>query len=70
MRFRLTHKDLILSVGIAVAILIAFTTLVLDIIPTKGEANQESKSQISFPSPTVLINKIGQAIISNYSLYE
>ncbi|MBK7651321.1 MAG: hypothetical protein IPJ20_12135 [Flammeovirgaceae bacterium] len=49
MRFRLTHKDLILIAGIAVAIIIALTTLALDFMPTMGEANQESKSQISFP---------------------
>jgi hypothetical protein len=59
-RLKLTHRDLILIAGIAVAIIIALTTLVLDSIPAKGEANQEPQSQISFPSPTVLINKVGQ----------
>lgn len=70
MRLKLTHRDLILIVGIAVAIIIALTTLVLDFMPTKDEANQEPQSQTSLPSPTVLINKVGQAIVSNYSLYE
>jgi hypothetical protein len=59
-RLKLTHRDLILIAGIAVAIIIALTTLVLDFMPGMGEANQEPKSQISQPSPTVFIDRVGQ----------
>ncbi|MDZ7646273.1 MAG: hypothetical protein U5K54_03285 [Cytophagales bacterium] len=60
MRLKLTHRDLILLAGILVAVIITLTTLVLDFLPGMGEANQEPKSQISQPSPTVLIHRVGQ----------
>lgn len=68
MRLKLTHKDLILIAGIAVAVIITLTTLVLDYMPVKGETSEDPQSRISFPSPTVLINKIGQGILTDYSL--
>ena len=63
MRLKLTDRDLILIAGIVVAAIIALTTLIMDAQLPQGESKRNSPALIkSAPSPTVLINKLGQNI--------
>jgi hypothetical protein len=63
-RLKLTDKDLILLAGIVVAVIIALTTLIMDTHLPQGESKRNSPSLIkSAPSPTVLINKLGQSFL-------
>jgi hypothetical protein len=64
-RIKLTHKDLIIVAGIVVAVIIALTTLILDSGLTQAEVKSNLPALIkSTPSPTVLIQKLGQSFFS------
>lgn len=60
-RLKLTDRDLVLIAGIVVAAIIALTTFIMDTQLPQGDAKSNLPSLMkSTPSPTVLINKIGQ----------
>jgi len=62
-RLKLTDRDLILIAGIVVAAIIALTTLIMDAQLSQGDVKSNLPSLMkSTPSPTVLINKLGQNI--------
>lgn len=64
-RLKLTHKDFILLAGIVVAVIIALTTLIMESNLTQGEVNLKLPSLInSAPSPTVIIQKLGQSFFN------
>jgi hypothetical protein len=62
-RLKLTDRDLILIAGIVVAAIIALTTLIMDAQFPQGDVKSNLPSLMkTTPSPTVLINKIGQRL--------
>jgi len=62
-RLKLTDRDLVLIAGIVVAAIIALTTLIMDTQFPQGNVKSNLPSLMkSTPSPTVLINKIGQRL--------
>jgi preprotein translocase subunit Sec61beta len=58
-RIKLSDKDLVLIAGIVVAMIIALTKMLDSRLPQKENAEQ-AKPKVNLPSPTVLINKIGE----------
>jgi preprotein translocase subunit Sec61beta len=58
-RIKLFDKDLVLIAGIVVAVIIALTKMLDSRLPQKENAEQ-AKPKVNLPSPTVLINKIGE----------
>jgi hypothetical protein len=56
---KLSDKDLVLIAGIVVAMIIALTKMLDSSLPQKENAEQ-AKPKVNLPSPTVLINKIGE----------
>jgi len=64
-RLKLTYKDFLLLAGIVVAIIIALTTLIVESNLTQGEVDLKLPSLInSAPSPTVIIQKLGQSFFN------
>lgn len=64
-RLKLTYKDFILLAGIVVAVIIALTTLIVESNLTQGEVDLKLPSLInSAPSPTVIIQKLGQSFFN------
>jgi hypothetical protein len=59
-RIKLSDKDLLLIVGIVVAMIIALTTFLFDSNLPQKENAEQAKPKVNLPSPTVLINKIGE----------
>lgn len=62
-RIKLSDKDLVLIAGIAVAVIIALTTFLVDSNQPQKESMEQAKPTINLSSPLVLINKIGKGII-------
>lgn len=61
-RIKLSNKDLVLIVGIAVAVIIAITKMLDSKLPQK-ESKEQAKPNVSLPSASVLIDKIGAGVI-------
>jgi len=70
MKLKLSHKDLILLIGIAVAVVIAFTTWVYRDMRSNASLTkpQEKKTSLEIPATSMiqkLIRKTGVSVLPN-----